>query len=179
MPVRCCFLYCLKLRLYLGSNEPSSYSTDFCSGGKGGTPEETIMQVLKARGIAGDELMFTATSFYVTQCPSTLPFPFVFLDTYKTDLSAASSALASLETTIRQNTVQSIVAACGTQAEGIDSLVSTMNSDLKALATKVDETLAALACDTVVPTFTNTAYVTACNTSVHSLYYGYCCKFMW
>jgi hypothetical protein len=121
--------------------------------------------------------MYTAVRFYVTQCSA--EYPFDFLDVFKGDLEAATIAFADLDLQIANNvTMESLVAQCGTDAEGLDTLLSSMKSELSDLETKVAGVEASLSCDVVVPTFTSTTYYAACGTTMNSLYYGYVCKFV-
>ncbi len=120
--------------------------------------------------------MYTAVRFYVTQCAA--EYPFDFLDTFQADLATATTAFADLDLQIANVTMPSLVAQCGTDAEGLDTLLSSMKSELSDLETKMAGVDASLSCDVIVPTFTSTTYYAACGTTMNSLYYGYACKFL-
>ena len=149
---------------------------DFCSGGQKETPEGTILQMMIAKGISKDDLVFMATKFYVSQCQS--EYPFDVLDDFQDDLDSASLSLSEMESTFASQSMESIVAQCGTDAEGIDSLVSTLNSHILNVQEVLQAVQSNLTCDDVVPIFTSTAFDAACNVSVSGLYYSYVCKFV-
>ena len=87
-------------------------------------------------------------------------------------MDGATLALSAVEeSAIASGTMGAIVAQCGTDAEGIDSLVSAMNSTILAVGDAVDAALSALSCEVVVPSFTSAAYDAACGVSVNSIYY--------
>ena len=148
---------------------------DFCSGGQSKTPGETVLDMITAKGFEAESLVFLATEYYVSQCDAEYPYDFV--DTFMKELETASLAIAAVESAIATKTMESIVAECGSDAEGIDSLLSAMNSGLLEVGSALDDALSSLSCDSVVPTFTNTAYDAACDVSVNGLYYCYVCKF--
>mmetsp|Transcript_13917 Transcript_13917/g.23108 ORF Transcript_13917/g.23108 Transcript_13917/m.23108 type:complete len:503 (+) Transcript_13917:662-2170(+) len=152
-----------------------SYSiatADFCSGGNINTPDKTMMDILVQRNITSGQLLYNAVGHYVSQC--TEGDPFLFLDTYGTGLNSATAAMTNLETAITKNTsIEALVAICGSQVEGIDSLIISMETDLQELSSKVVEATTLLECTHLVPIYTTLVYDTACNTTVHGLYWAY------
>jgi hypothetical protein len=134
-----------------------------------------MTDILLERGVTSEQLLYTGVDYYVSQCQTSSPF--VFLDTYKTELISASGALSTLLLAMTQDTnIETLVEVCGDQVKGIDSAISLMETDLEGLMSKVNEALALLECSSVVPIYTTLVYDTACNTTVHGLYWAYICK---
>lgn len=149
----------------------TSVSTDFCSGGSSKVPEQTVTEIIVERGFNDADLYYTATRFYVTQCQTTNPFS--FLDTYSSELIDASTTLQALTDSLTTTKLADLTTACGSSVEGIDSMVSTMQEDIKELESELDSAFALLKCDKVVPLFTSVVYDAACTDAVHSFYYGW------
>ena len=148
---------------------------DFCSGGKSRTPDETILEIAIAKGFSPDGFIFLATDFYVSQCEA--DYPYEFLETFERNLDAASTAISAVESAIALISMETIIAECGSDAEGINSLLSAMDSTIQTVGGEVDNVLSTLSCEAVVPSFTSTTYDIACGVSVNSVYYCYVCKF--
>jgi hypothetical protein len=148
---------------------------DFCSGGQSKTPDEMVLDMLTTKGFEPDSFVFLATDYYVSQCEAEYPYDFV--DTFMRGLVTASLALSAVESAIATRTMESVVAECGADAEGIDSLLSAMSSRILVVGNALNDALSSLSCDSIVPTFTGTAYDAACDVSVNGLYFSYVCKF--
>ncbi|KAI2490715.1 hypothetical protein MHU86_23848 [Fragilaria crotonensis] len=73
-------------------------NADFCSGGQSNTPDETILEMVLARGFEADSLVFLATEYYVSQCDAEYPYDFV--DTFMKELETASLAISAVESAI-------------------------------------------------------------------------------
>ena len=111
----------------------------------------------------------------MSQCEA--DYPYEILDTFGRNLDAASMAISAIESAIALKSIVTIVAECGSDAEGIDSLLSAMNSTIQEVGVALENVLSTLSCDAVVPSFTSAAYDAACGVSVNSVYYCYVCKF--
>lgn len=149
----------------------ASGNADFCSGGEEQNPDMTMIEIFQEMGHDQDTLLFKAVKYYVGQCVSDDPFPFI--SNYSEELRNIRENVTSFVAVTAALVNTTLQAACVDDVELLNTLAGELADNLQILVRSAMEALALLRCENIVKLYTDPVYSGTCTYSINGVTWAF------
>lgn len=147
----------------------ATVNADFC-GGTESTPDNTIFQALRSKGLNQSSTEFQIARYYLNQCTREAEVdPFLFLRVHQAEINNAQAVMDKLSESLEKMDVVDLSFNCGRDFEPLSSSLDTMSAILDRLDQAGKDGLKLLSCERLVPIYTDVVYDGTCTSSVTGL----------
>ena len=161
------FAYCFASAILIAA----SANADFCSGGEEQVPDVTVTNILENIGFETNQLAMTVFTYYINQCVSSDPFP--FMATYTDQLQLATQELSKLFEASAGAANATIQELCADEPQEIWDLADQLRDNLQMLIRTVLEALYLLRCANIIRLYTLPVYSGSCTYSINGVTWAF------
>lgn len=127
-------------------------------------PDYTVLELLKQQGFEPDTSTYDVAAYYISQCTNEQD-PFTFVRQAQPQLEQGSTALLQVEQLFNGDSkaaIDALALYCERDFEDIEILVQDLQSLVLLLLQSISNALDLLACQRIVPLYTETVYMGVC-----------------